>query len=511
MYEVEIYGRVRRAVLVEGRSQRSVALEFGLARVTVRKMLGYSIPPGYRRKEPAKRPKLGPWVGVIDAILDEDKTRPAKQRHTAQRIFHRLREEHSFPGGYTIVKDYVRAQTLRSREMFIPLTHAPGEAQADFGEALVMVAGVEHKAHYLAMDLPHSDDCFVRAFPAETTEAFLEGHVRAFAYFEGVPTRILYDNTKLAVARILGGEDRQKTRAFSELQSHYLFAAKFGRPAKGNDKGKVEGLVGYARRNFLVPIPRVNSWDELNAHLEDQCRKRRERQLRGHEERIGERYERDRAAFLPLPASAYEACEKRVARVSSMALVRYRTNDYSVPTEYGHRDVLVKGYVHEVVIVCDSEIIARHRRSYQREDMVFDPLHYLALLEQKARALDQAAPLAGWELPECFARLRRLLEARLNKGGKREYVQVLRLLETFSLQEVEPAIRDALHLGTIGFDAVKHLLLCRIERRPPRLDLENYPHLPLAEVQTTQAADYMALLSAQAIASAETSDAEVAR
>ena len=507
---MEIYGRVRRAVLVEGRSQRSVAREFGLARVTVRKMLGYSIPPGYRRKEPAQRPKLGPWVGVIDAIVDEDKTRPAKQRHTAKRIFHRLREEHSFTGGYTIVKDYVRAQALRSREMFIPLTHAPGEAQADFGEALVIVAGVEHKAHYLAMDLPHSDDCFVRAFPAETTEAFLEGHVRAFAYFGGVPTRILYDNTKLAVARILGGEDRQKTRAFSELQSHYLFADKFGRPAKGNDKGKVEGLVGYARRNFMVPIPRVNSWDELNAHLEDQCRKRRERQLRGHEETIGERSERDRAAFLPLPTSEYEACEKRVARVSSMALVRYRTNDYSVPTEYGHRDVLVKGYVHEVVIVCGSEIIARHRRSYQREDMVFDPLHYLALLEQKARALDQAAPLAGWELPECFARLRRLLEARLNKSGKREYVQVLRLLETFSLQEVEPAVLDALHLGTISFDAVKHLLLCRIERRPPRLDLENYPHLPLAEVQTTQAADYMALLSAQRVSS-ETSSGEVTR
>jgi len=206
--------------------------------------------------------------------------------------------------------------------------------------------------------------------------------------------------------------------------------------------------------------------------------------------------ERDRAAFLPLPVSAYEACEKRVARVSSMSLVRYRTNDYSVPTEYGHRDVLVKSYVHEVVIVCGSKVIARHRRSYQREDLVFDPLHYLALLEQKTRALDQAAPLAGWELPECFARLRRLLEARLNQGGKREYVQVLRLLETFSLPEVEAAIVDALQLGTLSFDAVKHLLLCRIERRPPRLDLENYPHLPLADVQTTQAADYMVLLSA---------------
>jgi len=495
MFGVEIYGRVRRAVLVEGRSQRAVAQEFGLARKTVQKMLRYAVPPGYQRQQAVKRPKLGPWLGLIDAILEADKSTPPKQRHTAKRIFERLREEHGFTGGYTIVKDYVHAAKLRSREMFVPLTHAPGEAQADFGEAMVVMAGVECKAHFLCVDLPHSDDCFVIAFPAETTEAFLEGHVRAFAYFGAVPTRILYDNTKIAVARILGGEERVRTRAFSELESHYLFADKFGRPAKGNDKGKVEGLVGYARRNFMVPIPRVNSWDELNAHLEAECRKRRQRRLRGHTETIGERFERDREAFLPLPASEYEACEKRVARVSSLSLVRYRTNDYSVPTEYGHRDVLVKGYVHEVVIVCGSQVIARHRRSYQREDMVFDPLHYLAVLEQKARALDQAAPLVGWELPECFVRLRRLLEARLNKGGKREYVQVLRLLETFSIQEVEGAILDALQLGTISFDAVKHLLLCRIERRPPRLDLENYPHLPLAEVQTTQAADYMALLS----------------
>jgi len=407
------------------------------------------------------------------------------------------------------VKDYVRQYTLRHQEMFVPLTHAPGQAQADFGEALVVVGGVEQKAHYLAMDLPHSDDCFVMAFPAETTEAFLEGHVQAFAYFGGVPTCILYDNTKLAVAKILGDGSRQKTRAFSELQSHYLFAEKFGRPAKGNDKGKVEGLVGYARRNFMVPIPRVNSWEELNERLLEQCGERRARRLRGHEETIGERYARDRAAFLPLPASAYEACEKEAARVSSMSLVRYRTNDYSAPTEYGYRDVLVKGYVHEVVVICGSEVIARHPRSYEREDVVFEPLHYLALLERKPRALDQAAPLAGWELPECFSRLRRLLEARLQKGGKREYIQVLRLLETFSLPEVEAAIVDALHLGTIGFDAVKHLLLCRIDQRPPRLDLENYPHLPLADVQTTQAADYMALLSTQALAPAETSASEV--
>jgi len=232
----------------------------------------------------------------------------------------------------------------------------------------------------------------------------------------------------------------------------------------------------------------------LNAHLEAHCRKRRERRLRRHTETIGERFEHDRAAMLPLPAAPYEACEKVTTRVNSLALVRYRGNDYSVPARHGHLQVLVRGYVHEVTIACASEVIARHARSYEREAVIFDPLHYLALLEQKTRALDQAAPLVGWQLPECFATLRRLLEARLKKHGSREYVQVLRLMETFDLAEVARAIEDALQLGTIGFDAVKHLLLCRIERRPPRLDMENYPHLPLAQVRTTQASDYMTLL-----------------
>jgi transposase len=439
---------------------------------------------------------LGAWTGAIDQILEGDKAEGRKQRHTAKRIFERLRDEHSYMGGYTIVKDYVRLRKLSQREMFVPLAHPPGDAQADFGEAMVVISGVEHKAHYLAMDLPQSDDCFVMAFPAETTEAFLEGHNHAFAYFGGVPRTILYDNTKIAVARILGDGTRTKTRAFTELQSHYLFAEKFGRPGKGNDKGKVEGLVGYARRNFMVPRPRFATWEAFNAHLLVQSQKRRERKLRGHQQTIGERFEKDRERLLPLPAAPYEACDKRSTRVTSMSLVRYRTNDYSVPVEWGHREVLVKGFVHEVVICAGSEVIARHPRSYEREDMIFNPLHYLALLEQKTNALDQAAPLVGWKMPEGFDELRRLMEARLGKKGKRECIQVLRLLETFTLAEVERAIDDALRMGTISFDAVKHLLLCRIEQRPARLDLENYPHLPLAQVATTAAADYLALLGA---------------
>ena len=494
MKRVELYGRVRHAVMIEGLSQREAARCFGIDPRTVRKMLSYSVPPGYVRTRPPVRPKLDPFIGIIDRILEEDKDRPKKQRHTSKRIFERLRDEYGFTGKITIVKDYICGVRQRRREMFVPLTHPPGHAQVDFGEALAVIGGVERKIHFLAMSLPHSDACFVNAYPGETTEAFCDGHVSGFSFFGGVPRSILYDNTRIAVARILGDGKRQRTRVFSELRSHYLFEDRFGRPGKGNDKGKVEGIVGYCRRNFLVPLPRFASWDAFNGHLEEHCRNRQGNVLRGHRESIGERFVRDREALKrPLPAP-FDACDKQGTRVNSLSLVRYRTNDYSVPVAYGHQEVWIRGYVHEVVIGCGAGIIARHPRSYDREDMVFDPIHYLPLLEHKIGALDQAAPLAGWELPDAFPTLRRLLEARMGKAGKREYVQVLRLLETFDLEVLHGAVKDALRLGAIGYDAVKHLVLCRIERRPPKLDLDIYPYLPRANVATTAAASYMSLL-----------------
>ncbi len=498
MYTVELYLRVRLACHVDGLSQREAASRFGLARETVKKMLRHSEPPGYRRRQPPKRPKLDPFTDVIDRILEDDRTVHRKQRHTAKRIFERLRDEHGFAGGQTIVKDYVRERRRRLREMFVPLVHPPGHAQADFGEADAIIAGVRHRAHFFVMTLPHSDACFVSAYPAATAEAWLDGHNRAFAFFGGVPQSILYDNDKRLVARILPDGRRQRTQAFSGLQSHYLFEDRYGRPGKGNDKGKVEGLVGYARRNFMAPVPRFESWEAFDVYLEEQCGKRQSHVLRGHRETIGARFERDREKLTGLPPAPFEACDKAGTRVSSLSLVRYRDNDYSVPVAYGHQEVWVRGYVHEVVIGCGGEVIARHPRSYEREDLVFEPLHYLALLEQKIGALDQAAPLAGWKLPEAFATLRGLLEARMGKAGKREYVQVLRLLETFALAEVHGAVRDALRLGAIGYDAVKHLVLCRVERRPPRLDLDVYPYLPKAEVSKTSAASYMSLLGGAA-------------
>ena len=445
------------------------------------------------------RPKLDPFIRHHrPRFCEDDKSRPKKQRHTSKRIFERLRDEHGFAGGITIVKDYVAGWRQRTREMFVPLAHPPGHAQADFGEALGVIGGVERKIHFFAIDLPHSDACFVVAYPAETTEAFCDGHVRAFAFFGGVPQSILYDNTKIAVARILGDGKRQRTRVFSELQSHYLFEDGSADPARATTRARSKGSSATRDATSWCRSRCSTSFEALNAYLLECCRRRMaigcavmtERSASGWSAIL--RPSRRRCLRPTTPA---RRCPRRV---TSLSLVRYRRNDYSVPTAYGHHEVLIRGYVHEVVISCGAEMIARHPRSYEREDFVFDPLHYLALIEQKINALDQAAPLAGWKLPEEFATLRRLLEARMGKQGKREFVQVLRLMETFRSDEVAAAVGDAIARGAIGFDAVKHLVLCRIERRPPRLDMTVYPYLPKATVATTSARSYMDLLAGAA-------------
>ena len=494
---MDMYRKVRLAC-AEGMSQREAARQFNISRDSVRKMMAFSVPPGYRRKAAVKRPKLDAFTGIIDGWLEGDREVHHKQRHTAKRVFERLRAEHGFTGGYTIVKGYMRERERRGREMFVPLAHPPGHAQADFGEAVVIIGGVEQKAHFFVMDLPHSDACFVRAYPAATAEAWVDGHVHAFTFFGKAPASVLYDNDRCLVTKILPDGTRQRASLFSGFLSHYLLRDRYGRPGKGNDKGNVEGLVGYSRRNFMVPIPRFATWDAFNAYLEDQCRRRQADVLRGQSETIGQRLAQDLASMADLPAAPFDACDQTTGRVSSQALVRYKTNDYSVPVAYGHRDVWVRGYVDAVVIGCGGEVIARHPRCYDREDMVFDPIHYLPLIEQKINALDQAAPLAEWNLPPEFATLRRLMEARMIKAGRREYVQVLRLLENFDIGDLHAAVKKALQLGAVGFDAVKHLVLCQVEKRPPKLDLDVYPYLPRANVATTSAAAYMCLLSEDA-------------
>ena len=382
-------------------------------------------------------PSWSPYTGVIDRILEDDLRRPRKQRHTAKRIFERLRDEYGFDGGYTTVKDYVRENRRQTKEMFVPLSHAPGHAQCDFGEALVVIGGVERKAHCFVIDLPHSDGCFVKAYPAETTEAFLDGHVSAFAYLGGVPQSILYDNTRLAVAKILGDGRRQRTRAFTELQSHYLFEDRFGRPGKGNDKGKVEGLVGYVRRNFLVPVPSFESFDALNAYLERRCLERTDRKLRGT---YGDHRSTD-GAGPGRPAAPAASSLRRLREAGgpgefavSWSGTGPTTTRCRWPTDTGTcwfgatlmrwSSAAGPRSSPDTSVPMSGTILSTTRSTTCRSWSV------------SREPWIRAAPLQGWALPEEFGALRRLLESRMGRRGKREYVQVLRLLETFSQQEV---------------------------------------------------------------------------
>ena len=393
--DMEIWVEVRRRVLAGEIGKREACREYHLHWDTLKKILAHEEPPGYQFKRPRAKPALGPFLPVIHQILAADRQAPKKQRHTARRIFDRLREEHGYTGCESIVRAAVHDWRTTQAEVFVPLAHPPGEAQVDFGHAEVVVAGERVTAAFFVMTLPHSDAFFVRAYPKECTESFQDGHARSLDYFGGVPTRISYDNSKVAVAAITGSWGRTPTREFLRLASHYLFAYRFCRVRRPNEKGHVEAMVGFARRNFLVPVPEADSWEALNAALEERCRRDLARRVRGKDQPKEELLAGERGALRPLPASGFEPRRVELAQANSLSLVRFDGNDYSVPTAYAHHLVTVVGGLNEVRVVCRDHLVARHRRPWGKERVTFDPVHYLALLERKPGAFDYHALREG--------------------------------------------------------------------------------------------------------------------
>lgn len=494
---MEWWAGIRQRVLVEGVSQRTILAETGIHWQTLKKILEHSEPPGYRLRKGRDRPKLGPYLPRIQQIIAEDRMVPVKQRHTAKRIFERLQQE-GYQGGYTQIKEAVRQAAQRSREVFVPLTHYPGEAQVDFGFAVVRQQGRLRKVAFFVMVLPYSDAFFVQAFERECTETYWEAHRRAFEYFGGVPVRITYDNSSVLVrwSMIAGTREHQLSRAFLQLKSHYLFDHRFCNVGRGNEKGVVEGVVKYARLNFMVPIPNVCDLEELNRQLLNACRKDLERKLRGQTSVKGELLKEDQAMFRPLPQAPFQACRKLSTVANSLSLVRFDRNDYSVPVRYAHHPVVVQGYVDRVEIYEQNELIARHCRLWCKEDVRFDPLHYLALLERKPGALDYARPLADWQLPECFQLLRRRLEAQLDGAGTREYIRVLRLLEHHSRHALTRAVGRGLRCGGLSRDAIAQFLIPQEEWRQTTFSLDGREHLRQVQVATADVGAYQSLLCA---------------
>ena len=491
--DMEFWSEIRRRVLTGAISKREACRQYDIHWMTLRKILAHEEPPGYRRVRPPRRPTIAPMLPIIRQILDDDTKMPRKQRHTAKRIWQRLQAERGFVGSYTVVRDAVRELKVGRKEVFLPLDHPPGEAQVDYGFATVNVAGVATNVALFVMTLPYSGAVYLQVFPRECTETFLEGHVRAFRFFGGVPRRIAYDNTKVAVAKIVGSRERVVTKEFLRLTSYYLFAAHFCLVRRPNEKGHVERLVDYARSNFLVPVPTVASLTALNATLEEQCQRDQERHVRGKPGTIATGVVEDRAAFLALPPRPFEARRVAPTTADSLSLATFDTNEYSVPTKYAYRDLTVIATVDEVKIVHEDQVVARHPRCWDREQCRYDPLHYLAILERKPGGFDFAKPLKDWHLPPCFALLRRRLEAD-ERHGTRAYIRILRLLERHSLQQLTDAVEYALDLDVIDPESVRVILDFRADRPVALFPLDGHLHLHGVRVESTDVSAYRALL-----------------
>ena len=442
MLTVDDYGAIRRARR-DGKSIRRIALDFDHSRNTIRYVLKHPEPGSQARNRNA--PVLGPFQAVIDQILADDEDAPPKQRHTAAQVFRRLRDEHGYHGCYGQVRRYLRKHHRPHRETFIPLGHLPGQRlEADFGHIYVDFPDGRRQVPFLVAAWAYSNAPFVIALPCERTEAILHGMVAAFEFFGAVAKEVWWDNPKTVATLVLKGRERQLHPRYAALASHYVFDPRCCMPARGNEKPDAEGTVKAVQRRFATPVPRVADRDELNRFFRKCCEAERERTVQSllGPFLIKTRLAEDLAAAPPLPKHPFDPCVIDPAvGVDKYQTVAFDCNRYSVPRPFAHRMVTVKGYVDRVVLVAEGRVVATHARSYQKQTLVLDPVHYLATLGRKPGALDHAPVFRDWALPACFTDFRAALEKLHGAmAGARRYVRVLQLLGEHPLTRVRKAI-----------------------------------------------------------------------
>jgi transposase len=466
---------------IEGWPIRKIARQLEVSRQTVRKVLASPAePPRYEQSVPRAQPVMGHYLPVIERWLQEDETAPRKQRHTAKRIYDRLVAEYDFPGSEVTVRRAVRALRGRRVEMFVPLEAVPGKvAQADFGQASVMIAGTMQKVFIFCLRAKHSKVPFAAAYPTEKLEAFLDGHVRGLEFFGGVFSEIWYDNPKTAVTKILSGPYRIEHEHFSRLRAHYLFDSSFCTPGEAHEKGSVENLVGYVRRNALVPASKPFACLEaLNAHLAAFCERERVRHA-------GE-WALEETALNSLPLRPFRAATSRPVSVSKTALVRIDHNRYSVPAIHAGRLLRAEVYADKIEIYGDQSLVATHPRSYRRDETFLELRHYLPAFERKPRAAAACAALL--QADPVFMRARDLLLRE--PGGYRVFAEILLLGTRFDLEVLAQALQECLSSGRLSVEGVRQRCLNLLHRPPepvvvpellalrlPRPDLSRYDAL----------------------------------
>lgn len=448
---------VRKKHMVDGWSIRKISRQLGISRQSVRKALQSADAPKYHLSKPRPCPVMDQYRDLILNWLAEDEKAPRKQRHTAKRIHNRLEQEYQCHVPESTVRHFVRQLRTKPPEVYIPLEAAWGQqAQVDWGQALVQMAGEPVVAHLFCLRMRASGVPFVWAAPTEKLEAFLEGHCRAFAWLGGVPAECLYDNPKTAVVRILAGPHREEHVIFASLRAHYLFDSHFCRPGEGHEKGAVENLVGYARRNALVPVPDLANWDELNAHLLAWCE--------GERTRLGEAWVKEQAGLRPLPSLPFRPALTRLAPVNSLSLVTVDRNRYSVPCEYVGRNLHLALFTHRLEAWDGQQLVATHSRSHRRGETILVLDHYLPALARKPRACRHAAVVS--QLPPIYAAVRDKL-CQGQPEGYREFTAILLLHREFAASAVAQALQEAWERGCLQASAVRQILLNHASPPPP--------------------------------------------
>jgi transposase len=476
--KVELFEQIRREHEFGGQSIRALAEQFGVHRRMVRQALKCALPP--ERKRPVRmRPRLDQVRAFIDGILEADRQEPRKQRHTAHRIHERIGVElPSVIVAERTVRQYVRARKRElgllgssGRDVAVPQEYLWGvEAQVDWYEAVVEVAGQRQTAQVFALRSMASGAAFHRAYPRATQQAFLEAHEAAFAYFGGVFQRLRYDNLSSAVKRILRGSQREETVRFIAFRSHWHFASSFCTPGRGQEKGGVEGEVGRFRRNHLVPVPVVADWAALNAHLQAAYRRDEARHIAERAETVGAAMQIEQSHLLPLQ-DGFELAEESFCTVDGKGCIQARTNFYSTPLRVGTR-CRVRVLPATVEVWHERGRVAVHERCYGRRQQVLNLEHYLDVLSRKPGALAGSRPLRQWRAAglwtDAYDELWQSLQQRHGQPmGTRLMIEVLQLGRRSGYERLTGAIEQALALGTHDAAAVGYLL------RSPTLETEN--------------------------------------
>jgi transposase len=502
MRTVEDYEGIRRAYFVDKLSIRAIHRMLGYDRETIRKAIVQAAPVPYTLARPRAAPVIGPYKRRIAELLAESKKQKRKQRYTAHRIFEILRNE-GYTGSEGAVHNYVSRERRKDeyKEKYIPLEFDPGQdAQVDWGEAEVILAGERVTVQLFILRLNYSKARFVMAFPFQKQEAFFEGHNQAFRFLGGIPRRLTYDNLKTAVYKILSGRNRQEQESFKRFRSYYLFESNYCNPAQGHEKGGVENDVGYAQRNFMTPLLQANSYQELNAMLWKACQENLHRRVRGQLASVSDLLADERSQFLPLPAELFPACVSSPVKPNGYSQVDLDTNRYSVPAEHGNDQLVLRAYSFRVEILLGKEVIATHPRCFGREQDILDPLHYLNLLEQRPGAFEHAKPLRHWRKhwPKDYDLLLEALRTRLPEGGGvKEFIAVLKLHREYPAEQVQQAVHAALELGAASLDGVSLCLRQLQHAQPqfPALEAERFANLVAFGNQPVNLAQYDRLVA----------------